>query len=260
MQIVTVATQKGGVGKTTTTINLGAALAKLGHRVLLADLCSQGNLSDTLGYAGESRMSMTDLIYSAVSNMQISYEDTIIHNEQEHLDFIPGTGMLAAAPTFMAQDSDSDTVLRRIFTAPFWAQNYDFIIFDCHPSLDLLASGALAASNGVIIPAEPDDYAIKGLVDLMALIMRTQQRTNPDLEIYGILLTKVNEQRNLTKEIRQELLESFAQYMFNTSIPFLVEAPKAAKAHRSCVSIKGSRVGQAYLNVAKEVLSHVNAI
>lgn len=259
MQIVTVATQKGGVGKTTTTINLGAALAKLGYRVLLADLCSQGNLSDTLGYNGEAHMSMTDLIYSTVANMQLPYDQAIIHNEQEHVDFIAGTGMLAAAPTFMAQDSDSDTVLRRVFSAPYWAENYDFLIFDCHPSLDLLASGALAASNGVIIPVEPDEYAVKGLVDLMALIMRTQQRTNPKLEIYGILLTKVNEQRNLTKEIRNELFESFSQYMFESSIPFLVEAPKAAKEHRSCVSLKNSRVGQAYINVAKEVLSHVNA-
>ena len=133
---------------------------------------------------------------------------------------------------------------------------YDYILIDCKPALDLLTINALAASHSIIIPVEPEGYAVDGLINLMESIERTRRQLNPALKIEGILITKANSRRNLTKRYCADLEECFPGMVFETAIPLLVEAPDAVDKLRSCVSMSGSRIGQSYMAVAKEVLAH----
>jgi len=254
MKTLTVATQKGGPGKTTTTMNTGAALAKQGKKVLLIDLDPQRNLSDTLGYVQSNQpTTINELIYFSAYEMPCDYRQFIRRNEAEELDFIPSSRALNTAPTVLATAKNGSTVLARILQQEFF-QQYDFIILDCRAALDLLTTNALAASDGVIIPVEPEEYAVSGLADVMETIATNRSQFNPTLEIIGVLITKADSRRNSVPAVRADLEEVLGDKVFQTTIPYLNEAPKAAAERRSCVSMKNSRIGACYMEVAREVL------
>ena len=257
MKIISICNQKGGVGKTTTCLNLGAAFAKLGKKVCIIDLDPQGNLSATMGIttAGSPQKAMNDLIYLTIAGLPHPPAEFVVHHAAESVDFIPAAKTLSTAPPLLASDGDGNMVLARIFQDEFWMQ-YDYILIDCKPALDLLTINALAASHSIIIPVEPEGYAVDGLINLMESIERTRRQLNPALKIEGILITKANSRRNLTKRYCADLEECFPGMVFETAIPLLVEAPDAVDKLRSCVSMSGSRIGQSYMAVAKEVLAH----
>jgi ATPases involved in chromosome partitioning len=254
MKTLAVVTQKGGPGKTTTTMNTGAALAKQGKKVLLIDLDPQRNLSDTLGYVQSNQpTTINELIYFSAYDMPCDYRQFVRHNEAEGLDFIPATRALNTAPTLLATAKNGSTVLAKILQQEFFKQ-YDFVLLDCRAALDLLTTNALAASNGVIIPVEPEEYAVNGLADVMETIATNRSQFNPALEITGVLITKADSRRNSVATVRADLEEVLGDKVFQTTIPYLNEAPIAAAEHRSCVNMKNSRIGACYMEVAREVL------
>jgi len=254
MKTIAVATKKGGPGKTTTTLNTGAALAKQGKKVLLIDLDPQRNLSDTLGYIHSNRPeTMNKLIYYSSYDMPCDYWQFIQRNELEGVDFIPSTRVLNAAPAMLSMVKNSSMVLAKVFQAEFF-QQYDFIILDCRAAQDLLTDNALAASDGVIIPLEPEEYAVAGLADVLDTVDTIRNQLKPSLSVTGVLITKADSRRNSVSVIRAELEEVLGDKLFKTTIPYLNEAPEAVKKRCSCVSMKNSRIGACYMEVAGEVL------
>lgn len=259
MKTIAICNQKGGVGKTTTTINLGAALAKLGKRVLLIDLDPQRNLSDTLGYQADNTPStVNELLYFTAYNMPLSLHSFIRHHDGEHLDYIPATPALSSAPTLLATVADGARVLARgiaSLTVSSGEDGYDYCLLDCKPSLDLLTINALAAADGLLVPVEPEEYAVAGISDLLGTVGQVQRSYNPSLELLGVLLTRCDRRRSSVHHVRDDLIAALGDRVFSSMIPYLTEASNAPRERRSCVSKDGSEIGQAYMAVAKEVLS-----
>lgn len=251
-KVISVCNKKGGVGKTTVTANLAAALAQFGQKVLVIDLDSQCNLSSTVG-GTVMGLSSSELLYFAVAGQDIQAHQFIRHNEQEKIDYINGSKLLDSAPSFLATHGDGSTVLKMVLKHAAF-QDYDYILLDCRPCLDLVVVNALAASDGVIIPVEPEEYAVDGLLDLMDVITQTHDRVNPKLHIMGILINRAVQQRNLTKKTIEDLRSCFGEQVMNTVIPFLAEAPMAASEKRTCVSGRKSRLGDCFLALAEEVM------
>ena len=254
MNIIAIVNQKGGVGKTTTTINLSAALAKQGQRVLVVDLDPQRNATTSLNrnveYEGPG---INDLIYFTVSGLPIKMEDFIQKNETEAVDFIPSTPILAAAPNILAQDKDSYVVLRRLLRTPYLQEHYDYILIDCKPSLDLLVGNALVAADKVIVPVVPEEYAIDGMGDLWDTVLGIQERYNETLEISGILITLVNAKRKASKRIIEQLRESFGAMVYDTLLPNLADVGNATDEQLSVVNYN-CRLGKLYEQLAQEVI------
>ena len=254
MKIISIVNQKGGVGKTTTTLNLGAALAKAGKRVLVVDLDPQRNATTSLNenkqYEGPG---INDLIYFRVSGYP--YEPgAFVRHSPEGVDYIPATPMLASAPNILAQDRDSYSVLRRCLRVPEIEGAYDYVLIDCKPSLDLLVGNALVASDSVIVPVQPDDYSLDGLGDLWSTVDGIKDRYNEALEIGGILITMVDQRRKVTRRIIEELRESFGDLVYSTLIPNRADCANAKDQGKTAVNCAGNTLGQLYIDFAEEVM------
>ena len=233
-------------------------MAKLGKHVLVVDLDPQCNASTTLNLGIQHQgPSINDLIYFTVSGLPIDMEHFIQHNEMESVDFIPSTQILATAPNILAQDKDSYVVLRRLLHHEYLKNHYDYILIDCKPSLDLLVGNALVASDSVIVPVEPDDYAIDGLGDLWDTVLGIQERYNEGLDINGILITLANLNRKVTKRIIEQLRESFGDMVYNTVLPNLADVGNAKDLKRSMVNCPNSRLSRLYEQLAEEVIQKV---
>lgn len=188
-KIISVCSEKGGVGKTTTTVNVAGGLVQLGKKVLVIDLDQQQNASRTLGYIKDGKLTVAELIYNAVADIDTNLSDVIRHNESG-IDYIPSSPMLTNITSTMANDEDSNYILRRILSNDVFAE-YDYILLDCRTLLDLLASNAMNASNYVIIPVESGIYAYEGLDKMLNKVASVNNSTNRNLRVLGILLNKM---------------------------------------------------------------------
>ena len=248
--VIAIANQKGGVGKTTTAINLGAALAVAEMRTLVLDIDPQGNATSGMGL--ESRSGRATIYEVLVGSRPLS--DVVAPRLHfEHLDLVPSTRDLVGAEIELVEVPRRETILRRALEG--FRERYDYILVDCPPSLGLLTLNTLTAADSVLIPIQCEFYALEGLSQLLNTIRLVQKGLNPGLDIEGVLLTMYDRRLNLSKQVAAEAREYFGSKVYRTAIPRNVRLAEAPSFGQPIVLYDvGSHGAQAYLALAREVL------
>ena len=250
-RVISLCNQKGGVGKTTSTINLGAALAETGRRVLLLDFDPQGALSVGLG-VNPNELDLT--VYNLLMQRDVAVEDVLLKTAIPGLDLLPANIDLSAAEVQLVSEVAREQTLSRIL-APILG-DYDIVLIDCQPSLGLLTVNALAASDGVIIPLECEYFALRGVALLMDTIYRVQERINPRLEVEGILATMYDSRTLHGREVLARVVDAFGERVFHTVIARTVRFPETTVAGEPITTYASSSPGaSAYRQLAREVLA-----
>lgn len=249
--IIAVVNQKGGVGKTTTTINLGAALAEAGAKVLLVDLDPQGALSVGLGVQPQD-MGLT--VHDLLLDDSVKLADVIVATGFDKLDLVPANIDLSVAELQLVSEVAREQILRRKLSPA--TDTYNYVLIDCPPSLGLLTINALAAAGSVIIPLECEFFALRGLALLTDSVAKIQSRINPDLEIKGILPTMVDTRTIHSREVLSRVNDAYGDKMFKTSIKKTIKFAEAPVVGESILTYAPSSSGAAeYRDLAKEVIS-----
>ena len=248
--IISMCNQKGGVGKTTSTINMGACLAEYGRKVLLVDLDPQGALSAGLGLTHDD---IEDTIYDGMLDSHNSIHSAIQHTGVPGLDLVPANIDLSAAEIQMVNEVGREHTLARALRPV--RRDYDFIIIDCQPSLGLLTVNALACSQGVIIPMECEFFSLRGLALLTDTVEKVSDRINFDLEVMGILVTMFDRRTKHAREVMSRVVDYFGDKVFDTVITRTVRFPETSVAGEPITTwAPSSPAAQQYRNLAKEVI------
>ena len=249
-QIISVANQKGGVGKTTTTVNLGACLASLGKKVLLVDMDAQGNATSGVGIR---KPDVTRDIYDVLVN-ELPIDEATLITEHENLSIVPATLQLAGAEieltSMMARESRLKGSLAEV------SSQYDYILIDCPPSLGHLTINSFTASDSSLIPVQCEYYALEGLSQLLNTVRLVQKHFNPELEIEGVLLTMYDARTNLGNEVVEEVRKYFREKVYETIIPRNIRLSEAPSHGKPIIDYDPrSRGAEVYQALAKEVVS-----
>jgi chromosome partitioning protein len=250
-RIIAMANQKGGVGKTTTTINLGAALAEYGRKVLLVDFDPQGALSVGLGVNPHN----LDLsIYNLLMHDDCTIDDILIKTNVAGLHILPANIDLSAAEIQLVTEVAREMALARLLRPV--ARDYDFILIDCQPSLGLLAINALTCANGVLIPLECEFFSLRGVALLLDTIDKVRERLNFDLELEGILATMYDSRTTHSRQVLQRVVEAFGDKVYQTVITKTVKFPESTVAGAPITSLDPASSGaRNYRQLAREVIA-----
>lgn len=250
-KIISITNQKGGVGKTTTAINLSSYLVKLKKKVLLIDLDTQGNATTGLGY---KRSSLTHCIYNVLVG-QIPAKEAIMPVNLPGFFLIPSTIELAGAEVELVNIEQREFQLKQALQEI--KSDFDYIILDCPPSLGIITVNALSASDSVIVPLQCEYYALEGLTSLLNTLTLVQRRYNKDLKIEGILLTMYDSHTSLSQQVCGEVINYFKNQVFKTIIPRNVRLSEAPSYGKSILNYDPScRGADAYKALAEEIISH----
>lgn len=253
-KIIAISNQKGGVGKTTTAINLAASLAVMEKKVLVIDADPQANTSSGLNFAPDEKISRT--LYEVMIG-RLDIKDSILQTEIENLHLIPSNINLVGAEIEMLNTGDRESILKKAL-API-KKSYDFIIIDCSPSLGLITVNSLTAANSVMIPVQPEFFALEGLGKLLQTIRIVQNGVNPGLNIEGFVVTMFDGRTKVHSQVVTELKEHFKEMVFETIIQRNIRLSEAPSHGKPIVLYDVMSNGtQNYLNLAKEVLERNN--
>jgi len=247
-RVIAVANQKGGVGKTTTTVNLGASLAYADNRVLLVDSDAQGNATSGLGL---SKGEVEDDIYDVLINEQ-PLKEVIVPSSRENMDLVPASIQLAGAEVELSNIDRRETRLKNALDEV--RDDYDYILIDCPPSLGHLTINAFTASDSVMIPVQCEYYALEGLSQLLNTVRLVQKHFNNQLKIEGVLLTMLDRRTNLGYEVVEEVKKYFHEKVYETIIPRNVRLSEAPSYGLSIIDYDKQSIGsKTYQDLAKEV-------
>lgn len=253
--IVSLTNQKGGVGKTTTTTNLGAALVETGRRVLLVDFDPQGSLSVGLGVNPHT---LEQSIYNLLLSREYSFDEIVLSTSIDGLDLLPANIDLSAAELQLVSEVAREQTLKRVLDRV--RDRYDFILIDCAPSLGLLTVNALTASDKVVIPLECEFFALRGVALLTDTISKVQDRLNPELELLGILATMYDSRTLHSREVLERLVEAFGDTVFHTVIRRTIKFPETTVAGEPITTYASASPGaEAYRMLAREVIARCHA-
>ena len=249
-KILAIANQKGGVGKTTTAINIATSIAAVGRKVLLIDLDSQGNAGTGLGINYEKRKGNT--VYDVLLRGK-EVEGSVIRTRIPRLDIITSDVELAAAEIELSFLENKEHILEKFFL-PI-VNNYDFIIIDCPPSLGLLTINALSFASGLLIPLQCEFFALEGLAYLLNTVKLVKQSSNPQLEIEGILLTMIDKRNNLSRQVEQDIRQTFGNLVFETMIPRNIKISEAPSYGKPALIYDMHCSGSiAYMKLVREII------
>lgn len=249
--VLAMCNQKGGVGKTTTTINLGAALADYDRRVLLVDLDPQGALSVGLGV---NYQELDRTVYNLLMEADVPVDDVLLKTNVPGMDLVPSNIDLSAAEVQLVGEVAREQAVRRVLGPVL--PDYDFVLLDCQPSLGLLTVNALTAADGVIIPLECEFFALRGVALLIQTIDKIKERLNPQLEVLGVLATMYDARTVHAREVLARLVEAFGERTFHTVINRTVRFPETTVAGEPITVYAPSSAGAtAYRTLAKEVIA-----
>ncbi|MCX4760945.1 ParA family protein [Streptomyces sp. NBC_01275] len=253
--IIAMCNQKGGVGKTTSTINLGAALAEYGRRVLLVDFDPQGALSVGLGV---NPMELDLTVYNLLMERGMSADEVLLKTAVPNMDLLPSNIDLSAAEVQLVSEVARESTLQRALKPLM--DDYDYIVIDCQPSLGLLTVNALTAAHKVIVPLECEFFALRGVALLTETIEKVQERLNPELELDGILATMYDSRTVHSREVLARVVEAFDDHVYHTVIGRTVRFPETTVAGEPITTYASNSVGAAaYRQLAREVLARCPA-
>lgn len=252
-RVIAIANQKGGVGKTTTAVNLSASLAAAEQRTLLIDGDPQGNATSGIGL---QRDQFTSTVYDVLIGEASIADATVRQVQFKHLDVLPATPDLAGAEIELVDRQERERMMRSAVASI--RNNYDFVLIDCPPSLGLITLNMLAAADALLIPLQCEYYALEGLSQLLNTVHLVQRSVNQELAIDGVLLTMYDARLNLSRQVAAEAREYFGNQVFETVIPRNVRLAEAPSFGKPIILYDVASVGaQAYVNVAKELMRRV---